>query len=90
MDCRFTGFHCFESVVTLGAAVSVMPSDDVGADVVDVGSVVELLFALGYTLETHLMLCRRANFVHTFTRCLCHTIDGFMCLCYDTVCTFGN
>lgn len=75
MDSRFIGFHCFESVETLGVAVSVMPSD--GVDVADaaVGSAVVLLFALGYTLETHLMLCRRANFVHTFTRCLCHAID---------------
>lgn len=72
MDCRFIGFHFFESVETLGVAVSVMLSDGVDADV---GSAVVLLFALGCTLETHLMLCRRANFVHTFTRCLCHAID---------------
>lgn len=78
--------------------------DDVddGRDVVDASFSLELFVSLSSclslvnrlrkkpTLETHPLLCRRADSVHAFAGRLSHVVDRFMCLMDDVVGTFRH
>lgn len=42
------------------------------------------------TLKTHLLLCRRADFVHAFSRRFSHIIELLVSLMNEIVCTFAH
>lgn len=84
---NFVGFVAFSDVVVVAFdvadVVDVVDDDDDDDDGDEVDSSI-----FGLMLETNLVLCCCANFVHAFASCFGHTIKWFTSLCDNFICSF--